>query len=171
MKTNFLSKLGLVKKQEKLKDEDPLVLNFITPSYPLVKLSQEHKGQAYYLFFLISKSELPRLLTTLDIRDSSQCHKKLLINFSLYEDFSGYVVSLTCNEKSIIESILNLKLSPPLPHHSFPDIDPNNYGSLQGNLDLWFSHFWSTYWLSLSEAEKDKVQLTNDWEEFTELRF
>ncbi|OEE64819.1 hypothetical protein A1OO_21760 [Enterovibrio norvegicus FF-33] len=173
MKTNFFSKFGLSKKSSvDIEHTNPLPLNFNKNTYPQVKLSQEHKSQAYYLFFLLSKPELGRFMSALSSQSGDSTPEQgLILNLSLYEDFTGYVVSFTCNNEDTVKKITQLKLAPPLPHQSFPRVDPNSYGSLQGNLDLWFTHFWAVYWNSMTTEEKQAISLPPDWSEFMESRF
>ncbi|MCU8083706.1 hypothetical protein [Shewanella sp. SM23] len=83
-----------------------------------------------------------------------------------YDDFAGVCITLVTNDKPLLEALIRFKSAPPNPWESFPNIDPDTLGSLQGNIDFWCSYFWRPYWLSLSETER--LQYPESWREFSE---
>lgn len=83
-----------------------------------------------------------------------------------YADFAGICVSLITNDKALLEQLIAFKSTLPHPWESFPNVDPDTLGSLQGNIDFWCNYFWQPYWLSLSVAER--LQYPENWQEFSE---
>lgn len=83
-----------------------------------------------------------------------------------YIDFSGVCINLVTNDNALIMALVNFKSTPPNPWESFPDIDPDTLGSLQGNIDFWCNYFWRPYWLSLSDTER--LQYPENWREFSD---
>ncbi|VEF24289.1 Uncharacterised protein [Shewanella baltica] len=83
-----------------------------------------------------------------------------------YADFAGICVSLMSNDKALLEQLIAFKSTLPHPWESFPDVDPETLGSLQGNIDFWCNYFWRPYWLSLSVTER--LQYPVNWQEFSD---
>lgn len=83
-----------------------------------------------------------------------------------YADFAGICLNLITNDQTLLEQLISFKSQLPDPWKSFPDIDPDTLGSLQGNLDFWCHYFWRPYWLSLSQ--KERLQYPEPWREFSE---
>ncbi|MCS6179486.1 hypothetical protein [Shewanella baltica] len=83
-----------------------------------------------------------------------------------YADFSGICVSLITNDKALLEQLIAFKSTLPHPWESFPHVDPDTLGSLQGNIDFWCNYFWRPYWLSLSASER--LQYPVNWQEFSD---
>ncbi|MEL6115890.1 hypothetical protein P0Y67_11810 [Photobacterium sp. SP02] len=151
-------------------------------SYPRVTLSNAFNKQAYNLLFLIKIEYLTQLKSILQ----SQCpevsvevYRKTqekkgsdssIFQLNLLDDFGGFVVHLITNDHSIVDAILDAHLSPPEPMISFPDINPDEYGSLQGDIDFWFTWLWTPYWEFLTQDERAKLKLTSSWREFIEFR-
>jgi hypothetical protein len=55
-----------------------------------------------------------------------------------------------------------------MPSTSFPDIAPDSYGSLQGDLDFWLYHLWLPFWNSLTSAQQEQLPIDKAWREFIE---
>ncbi|MGI2209843.1 hypothetical protein ACROAD_16540 [Shewanella baltica] len=88
------------------------------------------------------------------------------LQLNQYADFAGICVSLISNDKALLEQLIAFKSTLPHPWESFPDVDPDTLGSLQGNIDFWCNYFWRPYWLSLSAAER--LQYPVNWQEFSD---
>ncbi|MFB2650942.1 hypothetical protein [Shewanella mangrovisoli] len=83
-----------------------------------------------------------------------------------YADFTGFCVLLISNDILLLQQLIAFKATPPAPWESFPEVDPDTLGSLQGNIEFWCDTFWRPYWLSLSKAERS--QYPANWHEFSE---
>lgn len=59
-------------------------------------------------------------------------------------------------------------LQPPLPAESFPWFEPENVGSLQGDVEYWWDYLWLPFWVSLSLQEQADLALEPEWREFME---
>jgi len=88
------------------------------------------------------------------------------LQLNQYADFAGICVSLITNDKALLEQLIAFKSTLPHPWESFPDVDPDSLGSLQGNIDFWCNYFWQPYWLSLSTAER--LQYPVNWQQFSD---
>ncbi|UIP28992.1 hypothetical protein [Photobacterium sp. TLY01] len=98
------------------------------------------------------------------------CSDSSIFKLNLLDGFGGCVVHLITNDHSIVDAILDANFSPPEPMISFPDINPDEYGSLQGDIDYWFTWLWVPYWESLTQDERAELNITSSWREFTEFR-
>lgn len=85
-----------------------------------------------------------------------------------WKDFEGTIVHMLTNSTVLIKDIQKAKLPPPRPEVSFPDINPEEFGSLQGNIDFWWHTFWRVFWHSLTEEDQHKLNLSEGWLEFIE---
>ncbi len=45
-------------------------------------------------------------------------------------------------------------------------IDPEGLGSLQGDIDYWWTYLWLPFWLSLSQERWSALDLDTEWCEF-----
>lgn len=146
-------------------------------SYPLI--SDWMHGRAYELTFLVSEEDYTNLRVifkelgysidefTQDrvIGNESGSSSYLL---SIKRDFTGIVLSIISNDHNLVVKIKKARLRPPMPSTSFPDIDPDSYGSLQGDLDFWFYHLWLPFWSSLTSEEKEQLPIDKAWRDFIE---
>lgn len=176
MKTNWLT--SLFKRKTDKSDHVPLSLVGFEDAYPPITLSEKMNGQAYNLFFLIENKcndaliDLVQKYTThpflwnrtKECLDLSSEHNTLLVN--IFPDFNGSLVHIITNEMNLVKEIIETKLTPPNPEISFPDVIPTEYGSLQGDIDFWFTWLWQPYWKQLSKTDKIKLNLSREWQEF-----
>jgi hypothetical protein len=86
------------------------------------------------------------------------------------DDFNGNVIHLITNDPALIREIQALNCYPPIPSISFPTLNPEEYGSLQGDLDFWFTWLWLPYWKSLTDKKRSQLNLSEEWQEFIESR-
>lgn len=60
--------------------------------------------------------------------------------------------------------------TPPNPWKVFPDVDADGLGSLQGNLEHLWNHYWWPYWLNLTPQQRaswlDAARHREDWREY-----
>lgn len=80
--------------------------------------------------------------------------------------FAGTTVSFACNDLDVLETLQQTRLDPPLPADSFPWIDPEGLGSLQGDMEYWWTYLWLPFWLSLSQERQSALVLEPEWREF-----
>ncbi|WP_157634066.1 hypothetical protein [Vibrio neptunius] len=179
MKTNWLSKLFRKRLSE---SQESLSLKQYEATYPHVSLCQEMRGCAYNLFFLIGSESVDAIVRSIQTYSDDEfvfngtkepqdlSHKGSILKVNLFPDFGGYIVHIVTNEEPLINCILQSNYAPPLPKVSFPDLNPMEYGALQGSLDFWFQWLWLPYWLHIPASERKRLGLTVDWMEFIEER-
>lgn len=132
---------------------------------------------AYRLVFLVDDSSLKRLCLLIktngfdcatDTTDGVVTSS--LSSLSLYikkkKDFGGTLIRMVTNQNALIEAILASRLSPPRPKVSFPDLELDSIGSLQGKLEYWWYELWKPYWCSLMPVEQEQQKLSAEWCEF-----
>lgn len=81
--------------------------------------------------------------------------KNEAIALNIYSDFEGEVVRLITNSECIINGVWKLNVAPPPPWISFPEIDPDGLGSMQGNLSFWWDWMWLPFWNSMDKTERE----------------
>ncbi|ARC95052.1 hypothetical protein B6A42_26945 (plasmid) [Vibrio coralliilyticus] len=180
MKTNWLSRL--LRKKTQTESPGSLSLEKYEDTYPKVSLSEEMNGCAYNLFFLIGPESVDAITRSIQAysddeftlngtqEPQDQSNKDLILKVNIFPDFGGYIVHIITNEDQLISGILQSNYAPPLPKISFPDLNPMEYGALQGNVDFWFQWLWLPYWLHISASERESLGLSVDWIEFIEER-
>ncbi|MDH0446898.1 hypothetical protein [Shewanella sp. GD04112] len=148
--------------------------------YPIVTPAMQPDLAAYQIHCLLSNQDKPRLDALLTemafapVVEKDAASSKLLhhaqepshVFLHQYADFAGVCVLLISNDIALLQRLIGFKAAPPAPWESFPDVDPDTLGSLQGNIEFWCDTFWRPYWLSLSEAERS--QYPANWHEFSE---
>lgn len=155
---------------------------FIPGRYPKALCLEDRNINARAFEFMPCAADFPRSIAligslgfTVDI-GGNEIYRGVsntageVIWIALTEAFGGQAVYLITNSLLFIDALIALKFKPPHPWHIFPDAIPQTLGSLQGNLDFWWYHYWLPYWDSLTEIEKlqyitDFVP-TPEWEEF-----
>ena len=90
-------------------------------------------------------------------------HKVMIF---LHSAFYGMIISLASDDLALLDIIQKSNCMPPMPDESFPLIDPEGHGSLQGELAHWWEHFWLPYWHKLTLEEKNQLNIDDDWREF-----
>lgn len=104
--------------------------------------------EAYLVRFLVSEGCMERLtlalsqigylvslgLNTQVIERSDDLLDRKMMLF-LHPSFAGTVVSFASDDLDVLEALQQTKLEPPLPADSFPWIDPEGLGSLQGDVE------------------------------------
>lgn len=135
--------------------------------------------EAYLVRFLVSEGCMERLalalsqigylvslgLNTQVIERSDDPLDRKMVLF-LHPSFAGTVVSFASDDLDVLEALQQTKLEPPLPADSFPWIDPEGLGSLQGDLEYWWMHLWLPFWVSLNQEEQLALDLEPEWREF-----
>lgn len=192
MKTKILSVLGhlLGRKQEKTPPDIKDVFKgsgFLNApekpynGYP-APLPPEPSIEAYLVRFLVADDSLtmlfqvmaqvgyevsPELNTQVLNRSRDPASKKVML--FQHPSFAGTIVSFASDDLDVLEAIQQTRLEPPLPADSFPWIDPENLGSLQGDMEYWWTYFWLPFWLSLSQEKQSALDLEPEWREFIEM--
>ncbi|MFA9394806.1 MAG: hypothetical protein ACERJ1_08850 [Halodesulfovibrio sp.] len=184
MRINFFSKF---RKSKKTKADINLSSIFLLAQFSPLDIADdvfprpicmESKGVfAHRLVFLVDDSSLERLWVLIkqngfdcanDTTDGVVTNSES--SFSLFikkeKDFGGTLIRMVTNHNVLIEAILALRLSPPRPEISFPELEPDSIGSLQGSLEYWWYELWKPYWCSLSPVEQEQQKLLAEWCEF-----
>lgn len=146
--------------------------------YPM-PLPPEPSIEAYLIRFLVSDESLTMLfqvLAQIDYLVSSDLNTQVLnrsgepvdkkVMLFLHSSFAGTVVSLASDDLDVLKALQQTRLDPPLPADSFPWIDPEGLGSLQGDMEYWWTYLWLPFWLSLSQEEQSMLDLEPEWREF-----
>lgn len=184
MKTNFISKLiGAFKKPRPLEMSDVFKgsgFNHIPENYfsgyP-TPFPYYYEIEAYVIRFLLSYENYLTLLSVLEsygvvvdtqkqvqvINIQNKDHKAMIF---LHSAFYGMIISLASDDLALLDIIQKSNCMPPMPDESFPLIDPEGYGSLQGEIEHWWEHFWLPYWNKLTLEEKNHLNIDDDWREF-----
>ncbi len=173
-------KLQLTKK-ELLKTYTSLYLldfNYKSENYPFVLLLDKDKIFAYNLVFsCIEKNKLSiieLIHSNFQIEQTNnfmQAKGKNTYNesihFSIVSEFNAFTIRIVTNSIRLLKEIDNLRVEPPSPWISFPEIDPDSLGSLQGSIDYWWYVYWTPFWEKLSPQEKQDYyrikQATPEW--------
>jgi len=192
MKTKILSVLGhlLGRKQDKnppdIKDvfKGSGFLNAPEKAYNgyPAPLPPEPSIEAYLVRFLVADDSLtmlfqvmaqvgyevsPELNTQVLNRSRDPASKKVML--FQHPSFAGTIVSFASDDLDVLDAIQQTRLEPPLPADSFPWIDPESLGSLQGDMEYWWTYFWLPFWLSLSQEKQSALELEPEWREFIEM--
>ncbi len=135
--------------------------------------------EAYLVRFLVSEDSLlllfqvlaqvgyevsPELSTQVIARSGDNSGKKVML--FLHPSFAGTIVSFASDDLDVLEALQQTRLEPPLPADSFPWIDPEGLGSLQGDIEYWWTYLWLPFWLSLSQEKQSALDLEPEWREF-----
>lgn len=149
-------------------------------AYPLVTPTTQSELSAYQLHCLLNDEDKQRLdsllywagfeqIVSSDAPFNGVLHhasQQTTVFLQQYADFAGICVLLITNDINLLQQLIAFKAMPPAPWESFPDVDPDTLGSLQGNIGFWCDAFWRPYWLSLGETER--LQYPTNWREFSE---
>lgn len=111
----------------------------------------------------------PRLNTQVIERSDDPLDRKMVL--FLHPSFAGTVVSFASDDLDVLEALQQTKLEPPLPADSFPWIDPEALGSLQGDMEYWWMHLWLPFWVSLNQEEQLALDLEPEWREFMAIHY
>ncbi|MGX5835173.1 hypothetical protein ACWIJ6_13700 [Aeromonas piscicola] len=138
--------------------------------------------EAYVVRFLVSEKSLtqlfqicqhagyvvnPKLSTQVMMKNAQHLPAQKMMLF-LYPAFGGVIVSFACNDLDVLAAVQRSALEPPLPAESFPWFEPENVGSLQGDVEYWWDYLWLPFWVSLSLQERTYLALNPEWREFME---
>ncbi|OMQ18214.1 hypothetical protein [Serratia oryzae] len=133
--------------------------------YPCVISLVEDNTYAYRMFFCADKKfsqgiidlineEFESNITFENTSDTLLFLKNEAIVLNVYNDFEGEVVRIITNSEIFVRKLWELKITPPPPWISFPEIDPDGLGSMQGNLSFWWDWMWLPFWNSMDTSEK-----------------
>ncbi|CAK9886223.1 MAG: hypothetical protein XXXJIFNMEKO3_02651 [Candidatus Erwinia impunctatus] len=89
-------------------------------------------------------------------------YDKVLIGYK-FKEFNQDVIKIITNDGGFITSFCGKCLEPPSPQNVFPDRGFGTYGSLQGDMEYWWDVYWHPFWSRLTEYEKEKYILQNDF--------
>lgn len=135
--------------------------------------------EAYLVRFLVSEDSLtmlfqalaqvgyevsPDLNTQVINRSGNPASKKVML--FQHPSFAGTIVSFASDDLDVLEVLQQTRLEPPLPAASFPWMDPEGLGSLQGDIEYWWMYLWLPFWLSLSQERQSALDIEPEWREF-----
>lgn len=147
--------------------------------YPFIRKSHDPKIKGFSFMLLVTEDSYDQLIgiaNNVGFKYTRDKNHELLSStdsahslfVTTWKDFHGTVVHMLTSSTALIKDIQKAKLHPPRPEVSFSDISPEEFGSLQGNIDFWWHTFWKIFWHSLTEEEQQKLNLSEGWLEFIE---
>ncbi|MDR2365943.1 MAG: hypothetical protein LBD68_08855 [Zoogloeaceae bacterium] len=136
---------------------------------------------AYRLFFLISDAAADRVRQAIKtaFSDASESpyfvlettnQKGFSINVSIQAEqtLHGTLIEMVTNNADLLAALDDLELEPMTPWSVFPELDPDSMGSLQGNIEFWWNHFFLPFWNFLDADGKKRYldKAPSGWAEF-----
>jgi hypothetical protein len=83
-------------------------------------------------------------------------HNEKVLHYFKFIGFGQTVIDIITNDNHLIKSLCDEYFESPALDTVFPYCDFESVGSLQGEMELWWNDYWSPFWISLSEEEKEK---------------
>ncbi|MGL5770479.1 MAG: hypothetical protein ACRCYI_11905, partial [Plesiomonas shigelloides] len=83
--------------------------------------------------------------------------------------FAGIIVTVVTNDAQCVERIQSESCwLAPMPMEAFPQLNPDDFGSLQGELAYWWEYFWLPFWNSRTEEQQRLLSetLSTPWLDF-----
>lgn len=83
--------------------------------------------------------------------------------------FAGIIVTVVTNDAQCVEHIQSeSRWLAPMPMEAFPQLNPDEFGSLQGELAYWWEYFWQPFWNSRTEEQQRLLSetLPTPWSDF-----
>ncbi|KAB8037861.1 hypothetical protein GCL60_11850 [Silvanigrella paludirubra] len=154
--------------------------NYKSNNYPYPFYMEEKKIFAYNLYFICTCERKIDILNTILLNfkiDQTNEYRQAKgkndsnesIHFSIVSGFNGYLFQIVTNSIKLLNELDILKIEPPPPWISFPEIDPDSLGSLQGSIDYWWYVYWTPFWEKLTPQEKqDYYKIKNATPEWIE---
>ncbi|TLI73284.1 hypothetical protein FEK42_22255 [Escherichia sp. E2748] len=133
---------------------------------------------AYSTRFMIKSDDLAKLVDTIEERFNKKITsnkaiyslKNSTLHYYQFKEFGQTAVDIITNDNNLIDNIYALYLEPPLPSTVFPNRDVETFGSLQGDIEAWWSIYWHPFWGRLSLEKKkhyvEQKNLSNELKEF-----
>nr|WP_279162715.1 hypothetical protein [Plesiomonas shigelloides] len=104
-----------------------------------------------------------------DGSESSASHETLSMYLCQQSAFAGIIVTLVTNDAQCVERIQSeSRWLAPMPMETFPQLNPDEFGSLQGELAYWWEYFWQPFWNSRTEEQQRLLSetLPTSWSDF-----
>jgi hypothetical protein len=76
------------------------------------------------------------------------------------------LLELASDDLDVITALQYKRFEPQLPSESFPSIDLEGLGSLQGDMEYWWVNLWFPFWQALSLERQSALDLDSEWREF-----
>ncbi|HFZ0996213.1 TPA: hypothetical protein ACIJRG_004646 [Escherichia coli] len=202
MKTNWIEHMkNLLVKKPEVKDffsKDKFPLNLVDGSYPIFISLKDRGIYAAHSIFICSDDELHVIKEHLSnifnvnkdaignegviydsgivhhplFRDAIEIQKTYSLIYTFTKSFKGNLIDLVTNSSFFVETIKSAGIKEPVPWDVFPELEPDTFGSLQGELEFWWESIWSPFWHSLSPDERNDFLVKNNatpkWREFIE---
>lgn len=180
MKINWLKKCFFRNKYNFERVSKELDKEKFINNYPEIDHCLYDQIQAYNALFLVDTSYTQEIVELInrhstmsyelkrDKKYQDLSNEKTFVKVNIFSDFNGDIIHLITDNENLISDLLIHHHQPPSPEISFPEVYPLGLGSLQGNIDFWLNSLWMPFYLSLSEDERNKLQLPPDWFEYLE---
>nr|WP_317401527.1 hypothetical protein [Plesiomonas shigelloides] len=104
-----------------------------------------------------------------DGSESSASDETPSIYLCQHSAFAGIIVTVVTNDAQCIEHIQSeSRWLAPMPMEAFPQLNPDEFGSLQGELGYWWEYFWQPFWNSRTEEQQRLLSetLPTPWSDF-----
>lgn len=102
--------------------------------------------------------------------DALAMREKYVLIYSFRCRMDNNLISVVTNSPVFISAMCELNIKQPLPWVVFPNLEPDTFGSLQGEVDFWWGNIWRPFWDSLSIEEKRKFlarhNVSQKWRDF-----
>lgn len=105
----------------------------------------------------------------LDGSESSASDETPCIYLCQHSAFAGIIVTVVTNDAQCVEHIQSKnRWLVPMPMETFPQLNPDEFGSLQGELAYWWEYFWQPFWNSRTEEQQRLLSetLPTPWLDF-----
>ncbi|MES4613101.1 hypothetical protein V2154_11005 [Ewingella sp. CoE-038-23] len=151
------------------------------PKHPLVTPLIKDNIYAYLTFFLTDDHTTQRILNIINKHYSSNyslntsenvivsCESDT-IAFNIYKKFEGRVVRIITNSEDILKVIWSISPTPITPWVSFPEMDPESLGQMQGDFEFYWEWMWLPFWESIDFTERKEFlkseQAPSNWVDF-----
>lgn len=105
----------------------------------------------------------------LDGSESTASHQTPSMYLCQHSAFAGIIVTIVTNDAQCVERIQSeSRWLVPMPMQTFPQLNPDEFGSLQGELAYWWEYFWQPFWNSRTEEQQRLLSemLPTPWLDF-----
>lgn len=96
------------------------------------------------------------------------------VQLMAWREFNGIRFDLITNSSRLLKLFEEQPVAPPPPWEAFPRLDdPTTLGSLQGDVEYWWSYCWSPYWDCRTDQQRNAyltaVGASKEWIECIEV--
>lgn len=139
-------------------------------TYPFFLCLESNNVYAYSSRFMVKPGDVDKVEKIIEsffrkkIENEKVCliNNEKIVHYYKFNEFSQIVLEIITNDNDLIRKLCNEHFEPPAPDTVFPYSDFESVGSLQGQIGLWWSVYWSPFWISLSAEDKAKYLERNN---------